>query len=88
MSRLESAAKPMAERIYNNLKRDESLAKAIEVAIGGLSFHRCTTKQDPFGHVDVEELYEILRMLGDRNKGLMAPFVGAWSNAITSAESA
>ena len=81
-------AKPMAQRIYSSLKEDSVTAKAIEVAIGGLQFHRSIAQGDPFGDIDVEDLYEILRTLGDRHNGLIAPFVGSWSHAVSSAESA
>lgn len=81
-------AKPMAEQIYATLKKDPVLKKAIDVAIGGLRFHRSIEQSDPFGDIDVEDLYEILRTLGDRNSSLIASFVGSWSPAINLAESA
>jgi hypothetical protein len=78
----------MARRIYASLAQDPVTSRAIEVAIGGLKFHRSIAQSDPFGDIDVEDLYELLRTLGDRHNNLIAPFVGSWSHAISSAESA
>lgn len=80
-------AKPMARRAYE-FRKGDATNKAFEVAIGGLQSHRSSAKGDPFGEIDVEDLYEVLRALGDRNASLIAPFVGSWSDALRLAESA
>jgi hypothetical protein len=80
------AAKEMVKIIYRSVKQSPGYSNAIETAIGGLRLHKSISHRDPFGDVDVEDLYEILRILADRHAHLLAPFVGSWSHAIASAE--
>ncbi|MEI6827608.1 MAG: SIR2 family protein [Desulfuromonadales bacterium] len=79
------AALQMAELIYDNSKKNNKIRTAIETAIGGLHFHRSITGE-PFGKVDVESLYAILKLLGERHKSILGPFVGSWSHTVAAAD--
>jgi hypothetical protein len=61
-------------------------AKAIRVVLGGLGFHRAVVRDDPFGPVDVEELYEALLSLGSRQAHELSPFISAWNPAVLDAD--
>jgi hypothetical protein len=80
------AAKELARKIYEAARQFPDLARAAEVAIGGLRSHRSIAHEDPFGDVDIEDLYQVLRLLAERSANPLAPFVGAWSHATTAAE--
>jgi hypothetical protein len=77
----------MVEAIYQHeASRNKSTTKAIEAAIGGLKFQRSIVESNPFGAIDIEELYESLVSLANRHTNFLAPFVGSWSHAVASVE--
>jgi hypothetical protein len=80
------AAKEMARRAYDATKRFPDLARAAEVAIGGVRSHRSIAHKEPFGEVDIEDLYQVLCLLAERSANPLAPFVGSWSHATVAAE--
>jgi len=75
----------MAKDIHEYSKSDNRIRTAIETAVGGLHFHRSITGE-PFGEVDVESLYAILKLLGERHKSILGPFVGSWSHTVAAAD--
>ncbi len=78
-------AKEMARRFYEDYRKVEPFARAVQVAIAGLKSHR-SIEGDPFGEIDVEDLYETLIALRDRRQSSIAPFVGAWSDHLSTSE--
>ena len=76
-------AKQMAREIYNSLRNRDEIEEAMDIAIGGLKNHRAIVSGQPFEEIDVEDLYEVLKLLGDRQSHLLAPFVGSWSHVFT-----
>ncbi len=79
-------ARNMVQAVSDTRRHTDTTIKALNVAIGGLRFHRSVARDDPSGNIDVEDLYAVLRELADRDTSFLAPFVGSWSHAITSAE--
>jgi hypothetical protein len=55
----------------------------IDSVVGALKWHRASVRRDPFGPVDIEDLYEMLCALRDRHKLPITPFVGSWSHAVS-----
>jgi len=80
-------AKKMVELIYWHFRHfDGRISDAMQTAIGGLKLHRSVECAEPFDEVDIEDVYETLRLLGSRESNLLSPFVGSWSHAIQRAE--
>ncbi|MBJ6724160.1 SIR2 family protein [Geomesophilobacter sediminis] len=75
----------MAKLIHESARNDKRICTAIETAVGGLHFHRSVAGK-PFGGVDVESLYAILKILGERHNNILGPFVGSWSHTVTAAD--
>jgi len=75
----------MAMTIHENARSSKRICAAIETAVGGLHFHRSITGK-PFGDVDVENLYAILKILGERHTSILGPFVGSWSHTVAAAD--
>ena len=51
---------------------------AADLAVAGALFHKSFVEHDPFGGIDVEELYQAFRLLGERTSNPLNAFVGAW----------
>jgi hypothetical protein len=79
------SAVPMARSIVGKLSDHERVARAINVAIGGLRLAKSHAGQ-PYAEIDVEELFECLRILGNRGAQPLSPFVGSWIHAVNDAE--
>ena len=61
------AAKKMVKLIYGHFRQfDSRISDAMQTAIGGLKLHRSVECAEPFDEVDVEDVYETLRLLGSR----------------------
>src|SRR4051794_10108673 len=80
------ASRSMAQRVYQRLSTDLDVLAALNVALGGLQFRRAVTEGTPFDEVDVEDLFETLIRLSEREQHPLAPFVGAWSSAVLSVD--
>ncbi len=77
------AARQMAQSVYAALgSRRGRDTQALDIAIAGLCVHQCVSRHDPFGEIDIEDLYEALLLLAKRDKHLLAPFVGTWSHTL------
>jgi SIR2-like domain len=64
------------ELVEQNRSKLVAVGEALRVALAGLRFG------NPLGPVDIEELYQTLRMLAERASSPLSPFVGAWNDAI------
>jgi len=70
----------IATRFANNHLSDH--AHLIKFVIGGLLFQKGIRNEDPFGGVDVEELFNAVMLLADRSKLEAAPFIGSWHDMV------
>jgi len=69
--------------------QDASLEDGVRVlyfVVGGLQFKRGVQGKDPFGGVDIEELFAAMDMLAKRTEIDAAPFIGQWHPAIADLE--
>jgi SIR2-like domain len=55
----------------------------VNAVIGGLQWYRSSVRSNPFGAIDVEDMYAMLCALRDRHSLPIAPFVGSWIPAIS-----
>lgn len=60
---------------YGGLQEESRLLKFV---IGGLLFQKGVRGDDPFGGVDVEEVFNAVILLAERQSLEVAPFVGSW----------
>ena len=90
-------AEKMTEVIYNALTSSGSTStsirstsspvkSALDVALGGIKYLQSTQQGKPFQGVGIEDLYATLIELSHRDSNVLAPFVGQWSQAVSSAE--
>jgi len=78
-------AREMARQVSGEIHRSPSTEmRALDLAVGGLRFHRSVVLEDPFGEVDIEDIYEVLLLLANRKDHLLSPFVGAWIHTLPS----
>ncbi|MFO0900538.1 MAG: SIR2 family protein [Pirellulales bacterium] len=54
------------------------LSAVLRFAVGGLLFQRGVMGDDPFDGVNIEELFNAVQLLAEREQSEVAPFVGAW----------
>ena len=83
------AATLLAKELYSDFRMrglPEAEVLAVRAVIGGLHFRRSTVGTDPFGGVDVEDIYSALLTLESRQFHPLAPFVSAWHPALLKAE--
>ena len=78
----------MAPTMYSMLDRDSYEARALAFVVGGLLFQKGVHCENPFEGVDVEEVYDAVRLLADRNSAVPAPFIAAWHPFIEQLEKA
>jgi hypothetical protein len=77
-------ATEMARVVYARISEtNHGEAEGIRVALGGLRLHRSIAYRDPYGEIDIEDLYETLNLLGRRENHLLSPFVGTWSHILS-----
>src|SRR5437762_240144 len=76
----------MTRKIAEAFRKDPQLRRhshVISFAIGGLLFQQGIKGQDPLeGGVNVEELFNAVQLLAERNSLEAAPFVGSWHSMV------
>lgn len=75
-------ARDMVKHVHEASSSSDDVRQAINLAIGGLRFRRSVTEEQPFEDIDVEDLYEALKLLSKRSESFLAPFVGSWSSPV------
>src|ERR1051326_8766285 len=72
----------MTKRIAEAFERNIALRRyshVISFAVGGLLFQQGIKGENPlFGRVNIEELFNAVQLLAERNSLEAAPFVGSW----------
>jgi hypothetical protein len=69
----------MTRSIIDQVEKEDPLyARTLRFVAGGLLFQTGVRGEDPFGGVDVEELFSAVLLLADRNTLEAAPFIGSW----------
>jgi len=72
----------MTERIVKGIANDGYLLRDVtnllNFVIGGLLFQKGLRKEDPFGGVNIEDLFTTIELLSDRQNSELSPFVGSW----------
>lgn len=71
----------MTQRILEVFRGNPSLAREARVlsfVVGGLLFQAASRGGDPFGGVNVEDLFNAVQLLAQRRTLEAAPFVGSW----------
>jgi hypothetical protein len=71
----------MTQRIIEAVEADpfhRRHAHLLRFVVGGLLFQRGVRGEDPFGGVNVEDLFSAIQLLGSRQDLEAAPFVGSW----------
>jgi hypothetical protein len=81
------SAKKLASELYQAVKTvGEPEAKAMRAVLAGLHTRRSVVAEDPFGEVDVEDLYDGLVMLATRRSHPLGPFVSVWHPTVAEAD--
>ncbi|MEL7591810.1 MAG: SIR2 family protein [Anaerolineaceae bacterium] len=72
----------MTERIVKGISNDGYLLRDVtnllNFVIGGLLFQKGLRKEDPFGGVNIEDLFTTVELLRDRQNSELSPFIGSW----------
>ncbi len=75
----------MTTRIADRFRSDpaaELESRIISFVLGGLLFQKGVQGEDPYGGVDVEELFAAVQLLAQRHHLQAAPFVGSWHSMV------
>ncbi len=71
----------MSERMVRKFYEDVDLlryAPVLSFVAGGLMFQRGVRGENPYGGIDVEELFNAVQLLEGRSNLEAAPFIGSW----------
>lgn len=75
----------MTEKLLRNYNNDygmEKHSRILPFVIGGLLFQKGKEGLNPFDGVNVEEVFNAILLLADRNSLEVAPFIGSWNEMI------
>jgi hypothetical protein len=64
----------------------ERLRRALGTVIGGLTFQKGIRGENPYGGLNVEEVFASVQMLANRSDIGAAPFIGSWHSVIDELE--
>lgn len=57
---------------------DRQFAKVLQFVIGGLLFQHGINGENPYNGVNIEELFNAVILLGERQKSELSPFISSW----------
>jgi len=72
--------------IFSGDKYLEKHSRILRFVVGGLLFKQGVKGQDPFNGVDIEALFNAVRLLADRKNSEISSFVSSWSPIIDEME--
>ena len=71
----------------NDFFRYDQYSKVLKFVIGGLLFQQGVKGKNPFDGVNIEELFNTIIMLGDRENSELIPFISSWHPKLVGLES-
>jgi len=72
---------------FKDLRRDRRIFKVLQFVVGGLLFQRGIHGENPYGGVSIEDLFNSVIMLADRQNSEIGPFISSWHPQIVGLES-
>lgn len=70
-----------------NNSRFHSFGKVLQFVVGGLMFQKGIKGENPYHGVNIEDLFNAVRLLGDRQDSELSPFISSWHPQIVGLES-
>ncbi len=76
----------MLDKFKDN-RRDRRIFNVLQFVVGGLLFQRGIHRENPYGGVSIEDLFNSVIMLADRQNSEIGPFISSWHPQIVGLES-
>lgn len=69
------------------MSRYRRIDKVLQFVVGGLLFQQGIKGESPFDGVNIEDLFNSVKLLGDRQKSELGPFISSWHPQLVGLES-
>jgi NAD-dependent SIR2 family protein deacetylase len=71
----------------DDMSRFRRIDKVLQFVAGGLLFQQGIKGENPFDGVNIEDLFNAVKLLGDRQKSELGPFISSWHPQLVGLES-
>ena len=62
----------------DDMSRYRRIDKVLQFVVGGLLFQQGIKGENPFDGINIEDLFNAVKLLGDRQNSDLSPFISSW----------